>query len=71
MSFLRDVFERRKQSRGKEDLPKSSALVKSVDELDRFSAALNEAIVGADVHQFMNDASRFLQTLDVGICSII
>jgi len=72
MNFLRNVFERRKQLRGKEDLPESSALVKSVDELDRVSAALNETIGGADVHYFMNEACRVIsQTLDVEFCSII
>lgn len=73
MDFLRNVFERRKQlERGKEDSTESSNLVKSVDELDRFSAALNESIGGSDVRQFMNEACRLVsQALDVEFCSII
>ncbi|MCI0617814.1 hypothetical protein L0244_32985, partial [bacterium] len=44
MNFLRNLLERRRQlKRGKEDPPESSTLVKSVDELDRISAALKKS----------------------------
>jgi PAS domain S-box-containing protein len=44
LNFLRKVFERRKQlKRGKQESIQSSALVKSVDELDRISAALKKS----------------------------
>jgi two-component system, NarL family, sensor histidine kinase UhpB len=44
MNFLRNLIERRKQlKRGNEDPPESSTLVKSVDELDRISAALKKS----------------------------
>lgn len=44
MNFLRKLIERRKQSkRGKQGPIESSTLVKSVDELDRISAALKKS----------------------------
>ncbi|MCI0446776.1 PAS domain S-box protein [bacterium] len=44
MNFLRNLIERRRQlKREKEDPPESSTLVKSVDELDRISAALKKS----------------------------